>query len=152
MVKQQFIQVWSYKDNWKNITVLKEKWLFSMVKWTVMRKFYLFMTPPSAAGTRTSHSSVSSEFGSIASPPLKPLIPLFCAECFTSWAMSRPLTFLTAPVTSLIAITLPPASVISWAAQEPTLPNPWKRQARHLLLNRSLADEMFSCGCFSMKE
>jgi hypothetical protein len=46
--------------------------------------------------------------------------------------MSRPLTFLTAPVTSLIAITFPPASVISWAAQEPTLPNPWKRQARHL--------------------
>uniref|UniRef100_A0A0A9G9C9 Gdh1 n=1 Tax=Arundo donax TaxID=35708 RepID=A0A0A9G9C9_ARUDO len=38
--------------------------------------------------------------------------------------MSRPLMFLIAPETSLIAITLPPASLISRAAQEPTLPNP----------------------------
>uniref|UniRef100_A0A0A9E5P1 Gdh1 n=1 Tax=Arundo donax TaxID=35708 RepID=A0A0A9E5P1_ARUDO len=71
------------------------------------------MTPPSAAGMRTSHSSVSSECGSIAYPPSKPLIPRFSTECFTSLGMSRPLMFLTAPVTSLIAITLPPASVIS---------------------------------------
>uniref|UniRef100_A0A0A9G3W6 Gdh1 n=1 Tax=Arundo donax TaxID=35708 RepID=A0A0A9G3W6_ARUDO len=71
------------------------------------------MPSPSAAGMSISHSSVSRECGSIAFPPLKPLMPRFSAECFISLGLSRLLMFLIASATSLIAITLAPASLIS---------------------------------------
>jgi hypothetical protein len=82
------------------------------------------MTPPRAAGTRTSQSSTKIDLGSIESPPWNPLIPLFSLEYFSKLGMSRPLPFFMAPVMSLRATIFPPFSFINCAAQDPTFPKP----------------------------
>ena len=74
------------------------------MSWDEEEEDYLFMTPPRAAGMSTSHSSVSSKIRSTVSPPSKPLISQFSAECFIRLAMSMPLEFLTATVTSLMSM------------------------------------------------
>jgi hypothetical protein len=85
------------------------------------------MTPPRAAGMRTSQSSTNIDLGSIGSPPLKPLTPRFSLACLSSLGISIPLLFLMAPVMSLTATIFPPLSLISWAAQDPTFPKPWRQ-------------------------
>lgn len=88
----------------------------------------LLITPPRAAGMRTSQSSTNIDFGSIGSAPLKPLTPRCSTECLRRLGMSIPLLFLMAPVMSLTATIFPPCSLMSWAAQEPTFPNPWDKK------------------------
>ena len=85
------------------------------------------MTPPRAAGTRTSQSSTNIELGSIGSLPLNPFTPLCTLECSSRLGMSRPLLFFMAPVMSLTATTFPPFSLINWAAHDPTFPKPWRK-------------------------
>uniref|UniRef100_A0A2P2QBD3 Glutamate dehydrogenase 2 n=1 Tax=Rhizophora mucronata TaxID=61149 RepID=A0A2P2QBD3_RHIMU len=86
--------------------------------------FCLFRTPPKAHGIRTSHSCTSNSLGSIESPPWKPFKLRVDSLCLSNSGMSIPLRFLTAPVMSLTAITFPPLSCMSLAAQVPTLPKP----------------------------
>lgn len=85
----------------------------------------LLMTPPRAAGMRTSQSSINIEFESIESPPLNPLTPRCSFTCLSRLGTSMPLLFLMAPEMSLTATIFPPFSPISRAAQEPTFPKPW---------------------------
>lgn len=85
---------------------------------------YLLITPPRAAGIRTSQSSTSIEFASIECASWKPLTPRFSFTCLNRLSMSIPFSFFMAPVMSLTAITFPPCSWMSFAAQEPTFPNP----------------------------
>lgn len=84
----------------------------------------LLMTPPRAAGMRTSQSSINIEFESIESPPLNPLTPRCSFTCLSRLGTSMPLLFLMAPEMSLTATIFPPFSPISRAAQEPTFPKP----------------------------
>lgn len=82
------------------------------------------MTPPRAAGTRTSQSSTNIESGEIGSPPWNPFTPLCFLECSSRLGMSRPLLFFMAPDMSLTATTFPPFSLINCAAHDPTFPKP----------------------------
>jgi len=89
-------------------------------------KTYLLRTPPKAHGMRTSQSWTSKSFGLIASPPEKSFKLPLPALCFRRAAISIPFGLLIAPLMSLTATTLPPLSKIAFAAQVPTLPNPYK--------------------------
>lgn len=75
---------------------------------------------------RMSQSSTKIDFGSIGSPPWKPLTPRVSFTCLSRAGISIPLLFFMAPVISLTATIIPPFSLISWAAHEPTLPKPCK--------------------------
>ena len=86
----------------------------------------LLRTPPRAHGMRTSHSCVSSSFGSMWSPPLKFVRQPVSSLCLSKSTISSPFWFWTAPVMSLTAMILPPLSWMSLATQDPTLPKPWK--------------------------
>lgn len=103
----------SSRSIWQQRRIL---WLKKMV--------HLFKTPPKAHGIRTSHSWTRSSFGSMPSAPWKFTRLLV----FSLWLISSgtliPFGFVTAPVISLTAITFPPLSWMSLAAQDPTLPNP----------------------------
>jgi len=82
------------------------------------------MTPPRAAGIRTSQSSSNIELESNESPPWNPFTPFCSLVCLSRLGMSRPLLFFMAPVMSLTATIFPPFSSINCAAQDPTFPKP----------------------------
>ncbi len=67
------------------------------------------MTPPSAAGTSSSHSTASTSSASIGSPRGNPATPPVSATWSDSAGMSNPPWLITAPVTSLTATTRMPA-------------------------------------------
>mmetsp|Transcript_23306 Transcript_23306/g.58498 ORF Transcript_23306/g.58498 Transcript_23306/m.58498 type:complete len:265 (-) Transcript_23306:406-1200(-) len=87
--------------------------------------FPALMTPPTAAGTRTSQGVYSTSSTCITDPPGNPDSSRFAATCSLSALMSRPSSLKTALSASLTATTRPPASVMSCAAHDPTFPKPW---------------------------
>lgn len=119
-----FICIIPSKSNSKDITNTTKKG-FSITSNSMQSyETHLLITPPRAAGIRTSQSSTNIEFASIACASGKPLTPRFSFTCLDRLSMSIPFSFFMAPVMSLTATTFPPCSWMSFAAQEPTFPNP----------------------------
>lgn len=106
------------------------------------------MTPPRAAGIRMSQSSTKIELGSMASPPPKPLTPRFSFTWLSRFGMWSPLLFFIAPVTSLTATTVPPCSLMSWAAHEPTFPNPCHQEKIVSIINSLYLPSEQTLLCF----
>lgn len=94
------------------IYVVKRKSDNSKVLLTLQLKkqMHLLRTPPKAQGIRTSHSCTSNSLGSIASAPAKFFKLPVLSLCWSNSAILMPSKFLTAPVMSLTAMTLPPLS------------------------------------------
>ena len=81
------------------------------------------MTPPTAAGINTSHSS-SNISPTKGSPPEKPFTVFSFAICLNNSGIFSPFSLYTPPVKSLTASTLAPLSYEAKAAYLPTFPKP----------------------------
>ena len=125
-LKLQFL--WKFDKQFLLGCIIQKIELMLISSLTVIKKqiTYLLRTPPKAHGIRTSHSHTSKSFGSIESPPLKSFKVPLSSLYFSRAGISIPFGFLSAPVMSLTATTLPPLSWINFAAHEPTFPKPCK--------------------------